>query len=69
MSRFKVKIYVLTAVLVLQTVCSDPTTPGADTVLRAGAVYTLDDERSWAEAIAISNGEIIFVGSDIACIV
>jgi predicted amidohydrolase YtcJ len=58
------KIRFLAALLVLQTACSGPTTPGADTVLRAGAVYTVDDERSWAEAIAITNGEIIFVGSD-----
>ena len=44
--------------------CSQPSTPGADTVFRGGAVYTVDDDRSWAEAVAVSDGEIIFVGTD-----
>jgi len=36
----------------------------ADTVLRGGAVYTVDATRSWAESVAIKAGKIIFVGSD-----
>jgi len=36
----------------------------ADTVLRGGAVYTVDASRSWAEALAISQGKIVFVGSN-----
>ncbi len=46
------------------TACSRPTTPGADTVLRGGAVYTVDENRTWAEAVAITDGEIVFVGPD-----
>lgn len=40
------------------------TTSAADLVLRGGAVYTVDEKRSWAEAVAISAGKIVFVGSD-----
>lgn len=38
--------------------------PAADLVLRNGKIYTLDATRSWAEAVGISNGRIVFVGSD-----
>jgi predicted amidohydrolase YtcJ len=36
----------------------------SDLVLRDGAIYTMDDVRSRAEAIAISRGEIVFVGTN-----
>jgi hypothetical protein len=36
----------------------------ADLVLRNGAVYTLDGARSWAEAVAIASGRIVYVGSE-----
>jgi predicted amidohydrolase YtcJ len=36
----------------------------ADIVLRGGAIYTVDAARSWAEALAIRGGQILFVGSD-----
>ena len=36
----------------------------ADRVYLGGAIYTVDAERSWAEAVAISSGRIVFVGSD-----
>jgi predicted amidohydrolase YtcJ len=36
----------------------------ADLVLTGGAVYTLDSARSWAEAVAIRAGRIVYVGSD-----
>jgi predicted amidohydrolase YtcJ len=34
----------------------------ADLVLRNGAVYTVDAGRSWAEAIAVRDGRIVYVG-------
>ena len=37
--------------------------PGADTVFVNGAVYTADVAHSWAEAVAISDGEIVYVGT------
>ena len=36
----------------------------ADHVFASGAVYTVDADRSWAEAVAIRDGKIVFVGSD-----
>jgi predicted amidohydrolase YtcJ len=39
---------------------SDP----ADLVLRGGAVYTVDAARSWATAIAVRDGRIVYVGAD-----
>ncbi len=36
----------------------------ADTVLRHGSVYTVDPARSWAQAIAVHDGNIVYVGSD-----
>ncbi|MGD8330539.1 MAG: amidohydrolase [Acidobacteriota bacterium] len=36
----------------------------AELILRDGAVYTVDEQRSWAEAVAISGGRIAWVGAD-----
>jgi predicted amidohydrolase YtcJ len=37
---------------------------GADLVLRHGVVYTVDPQRSVAEAVAVDDGRIAYVGSD-----
>jgi predicted amidohydrolase YtcJ len=34
----------------------------ADTVLRGGDIYTVDANRSWAKAMAITEGKIVYVG-------
>jgi predicted amidohydrolase YtcJ len=46
--------------------CSSPPeeTPGADIVMTNGRIYTVDADRSWAEAVAITDGRIVYVGSD-----
>ncbi|HMB59987.1 MAG TPA: amidohydrolase family protein, partial [Xanthomonadales bacterium] len=36
----------------------------ADRVFLNGGVYTMDEEHRWAQAVAIKDGEIIFVGSN-----
>jgi predicted amidohydrolase YtcJ len=36
----------------------------ADFVLRGGEIYTVDDARSWAQALAIRGNQIVFVGTD-----
>ncbi len=36
----------------------------AELVLKNGAIYTVDGARSWAEAVAIKDGRIVFVGTD-----
>ena len=39
-------------------------TDAADLALTGGRIYTVDARRSWAEAVAIRGGRIVFVGSD-----
>jgi len=36
----------------------------ATLILKKGAIYTVDSERSWAEAVAIRNGSILYVGKN-----
>jgi predicted amidohydrolase YtcJ len=36
----------------------------ADLLLRGGAVYTVDAPRSWATAVGVKDGRIVYVGSD-----
>lgn len=36
----------------------------ADLVLRNGTIYTVDAARSWADAVAIRDGRIVYVGND-----
>ena len=40
------------------------TLPAADLVFRRADVYTMDAARSWASAVAVRNGRIVYVGSD-----
>lgn len=39
-------------------------TAPADLVLKSGAIYTLDGPRSWAQALAVRAGRIVYVGTD-----
>ncbi|HET8691245.1 MAG TPA: amidohydrolase [Steroidobacteraceae bacterium] len=36
----------------------------ADLALTGGAIYTMNGERAWAEAVAIDDGRIVYVGTD-----
>ncbi len=62
----RLKILAVSVALVLSA-CSKPEAPaemtGADTVFVNGRVYTVDADRSWAEAVAITDGKINYVGS------
>jgi predicted amidohydrolase YtcJ len=40
------------------------TATGADSVYRNGRIYTVDANRSWAQAVAITDGRITYVGPD-----
>ena len=55
-------------IVALATSCgrseSPDTATGADSVYRNGRIYTVDARRSWAEAVAITDGRIRYVGSD-----
>jgi len=54
----------LALTLCLGLAACEPKVPPADLVLRNGRIYTLDDARTWAEALAIDDGRIVFVGPD-----
>lgn len=54
------------ALLVAIHSAAAPAPPPADLVLTGGAVYTVDGARSWAEAVAVADGKIVFVGTDAA---
>ena len=42
----------------------DSVAPGADWVLTNGHIYTVDEERPWAEAVVIKDGEFVYVGDN-----
>lgn len=52
----------MTAVLLLSTVQVHAET--ADSVYRNGRVYTVDESRPWAQALAIERERLVFVGDD-----
>jgi len=54
----------LAAALVILAGCNDGGTSPADVVLRGGKVVTMDDQRTVAQAVAVKDGRITFVGSD-----
>jgi predicted amidohydrolase YtcJ len=53
----------LTVFISCSTLAGDPLTT-VDTLLTNGKIYTIDGKRSWAEAVAISAGRIVYVGSN-----
>ena len=55
------KLLIILSFVVLAS-CQPP--QYADTVFQGGAVVTMDDERSHAQAVAVYDGKIIFVGSN-----
>ena len=56
------KILIVLSVIVAFS-CSDKQTP-ADMILSGGVIYTMDDASPTAEAVAVSDGKIIFVGTE-----
>lgn len=55
---------ILLAAVTAASALAAPPRPAADLVLRNGAVYTVDASRSWAEAVGVRSGRIVFVGSN-----
>lgn len=73
MSELRTKVEILIPLLAITVVltlgaCQKPPAPSlkepADTLFNNGKIYTLDAKRSWAEAVAIKDGKIVFVGSN-----
>lgn len=67
MNKYLKAIVLAALIIVGLYACSRTETPeetGADMVFTNGQVYTVDEDRSWAEAVAVTDGHIIYVGSD-----
>ena len=59
------QLLILTSSIFWLHCSSQPNCPApSDLVLRNGAICTMTAARSWAEAIAIDNGRIVYVGSE-----
>ena len=56
-------IFLLIAMQSVAAAADKPVEP-ADIVFQGGGVYTVDASRSWAEAVAIRAGRIVYVGTD-----
>jgi predicted amidohydrolase YtcJ len=61
--RFKAAVPGVAATLAAAVLHAAPAPAPADLVLDGAAVYTLDAARSWAEAVAVRDGRIVFVGT------
>jgi predicted amidohydrolase YtcJ len=57
-------LFPLAAVAIACTPGDGTSVRPADLVLRGGAVYTVDAARSWATAVAVRDGRIVYVGTD-----
>jgi predicted amidohydrolase YtcJ len=62
-------LFIGVSFFLLNIACNKDTTNNdqtdcADLVLHNGKIYTVNQTQKWAEAIAISEGEIIYVGND-----
>ena len=62
MIKFRIKIFFLFLLVFINTRCG--IRDGADIIIIA-PVYTMDDQRPWAEAVAIKSNKIIYVGDKI----
>lgn len=68
MNKYIRNLILLVIPVVLVSACSKLEPPaevtGADTVFTNGRVFTVDADRSWAEAVAITDGRISYVGTN-----
>lgn len=64
--RRRASLLLATAIL-LASACQKPAQEDeafAEKVFKNGSVYTVDEVRSWAQAVAIDEGKLVYVGSD-----
>lgn len=61
---FRYGVVPLLVIFSLVGLRADQTVTPADMVIRHARVYTVDDARPWAEAVAVRDGRIAWVGSD-----
>ena len=59
---------ILAVLVVVLGGCSEESKVGVDTVFFNAAVYTVDESREWAEAVAVKGDSIVFVGNSDAAL-
>ena len=65
LSRTAFLVFIIVSVLTgCGGVGEDAGVAAADRVWLNGAVYTVDDDRTWAKAVAVKDGSIVYVGDD-----
>ncbi|TWT81277.1 N-substituted formamide deformylase precursor [Planctomycetes bacterium CA13] len=63
MSRCEFKLLLCLAVLLLSPASAGAQQKPAELVFTGGKVYTVDEQQPWAEAVAVTGRDIVFVGS------
>lgn len=63
LSSLYLALVVLLATQTFPALAQNENTEKADAVITGAPIYTVDAQRSWAEAMAIKNGRIAYVGS------
>lgn len=58
-----VTVFTAASVAAQDTMLADPTSNAADLVIWGGPIYTADDSRPQAEAVAVKDGKFTFVGA------
>lgn len=56
-------VLVLFALVIVNENAAHAAAPAADVVLTNGSIYTVNPRQPWAEAVAISSGKFVYVGS------
>ena len=64
MKNYRSLFQLLTACFVLGMLfsCAKESAPAVDTVFLNASIYTVNEEQAWAEALAIRDGRIVYVG-------
>ncbi len=65
MSAYRFSLYIMMSAILVAVVSFTETAVAqkADTVLVRGQFYTVDEDNSWAEAVAVKDGTITYVGA------
>lgn len=64
MNQKEIKQSFILLIVAALAACTSEVNTGAERVFVNGTIYMADEEHSWAEAVAIKDGEIVFVGSN-----
>ncbi|MFK8022189.1 MAG: amidohydrolase [Pseudomonadales bacterium] len=59
-----IKLFAPVCLMALCSACTSIAPPTADRIFRDGAVYTANQAEDWAEAVAIKDGHIVYVGGN-----